>query len=91
MGVVASGMLALYLACLGFGATVLLASLVLGGRDADHEAGGDADHDVGDHDLDAHADADLDGTLDCRDACPVDAVAVAPGPCGCASGATPTP
>ncbi|MCA9492269.1 MAG: hypothetical protein KC621_20190 [Myxococcales bacterium] len=57
-------MLALYLACLGFGATVLLASLVLGGRDADHEAGGDADHDVGDHDLDAHADADLDAHAD---------------------------
>ncbi|MCB9684826.1 MAG: hypothetical protein H6738_14505 [Alphaproteobacteria bacterium] len=58
-------MLALYLACLGFGATVLLASLVLGGRDADHEAGGDADHDVGgDHDLDAHGDADLDAHAD---------------------------
>lgn len=68
-------MLALYLACLGFGATVLLASLVLGGRDADHGAG-DADHDVGgDHDLDAHADADLDAHADADLGGDVDAVA----------------
>jgi len=42
-------MLEIYLAALGFGGTLLLASLVLGGHDADHGSGG---HDGGDHDHD---------------------------------------
>lgn len=45
-------MLHVYLAALGFGGTLLVASLVMGGKDtgADHDASGDSDGDGGDHD-----------------------------------------
>lgn len=42
-------LLSVYLLALGFGATLLLASLVMGGKDVDGDADGDADDGDGDH------------------------------------------
>ena len=49
-------MLGVYLASLLFGSIVIVASLTLGGRDAEHPGGHDAGHD-GEHDADGHANA----------------------------------
>lgn len=62
-------MLALYLLALGFGSTLILASLLLGGSDHGAEGGGDhGDADHGDVDHDAHVDhagdADHDAHVD---------------------------
>ena len=64
-------MLPVYLGALALGGLLILASILLGGKDLDGnaggEVGGDADHDLDhdvDHDLDGDAEADVDKDLD---------------------------
>ncbi|MEQ1503925.1 MAG: hypothetical protein ABMB14_16910 [Myxococcota bacterium] len=72
-------MLALYLAALGFGGTMILVSLLLGGADKDlSHADGGADHDAShDHDGSAHHDGSVDHDHDhgAHEAADKDAVA----------------
>jgi membrane protein implicated in regulation of membrane protease activity len=70
-------LLPVYIGALALGGVLIAASVVMGGKDTDHDADGDLDHDHDfdhdhdldhdhdfDHDIDADADADIDADAD---------------------------